>query len=281
MGELEGPSLLRLQFSPDPVRHVVLLSATLSSRDRFFEELRTKANSQGSSALLFVHGYNVTFADAARRTAQMAYDLGFGGAPIFYSWPSVGETAAYTVDEQNIEWSEANFTMFLRDFLNRSQAQRIYLIGHSMGNRALARAVAAVLAERPDLSKRLRAIILAAPDIDAQVFKRDIAPALVATHVPITMYASADDRALTASKFLAGGYARAGDINDGVVIVTGIETVDATSSDTGLVGHSYFAEQRSMLADIFDTIRNGLAADQRFGLLPVDTSLGRYWKVKR
>ena len=35
---------------------------------------------------MFVHGFNVSFADAARRTAQIAYDLAFGG-PGALSWP--------------------------------------------------------------------------------------------------------------------------------------------------------------------------------------------------
>ncbi|WP_429550866.1 alpha/beta hydrolase [Paraburkholderia sp. MM5477-R1] len=40
---------------------------------------------------LFIRGFKVGFVDAARRTAQMAYDLGFDGAPVFFSWPSQGQ----------------------------------------------------------------------------------------------------------------------------------------------------------------------------------------------
>ena len=39
--------------------------------------------------------HGVTFKDAARRTAQMAYDLGFPGAPVFYSWPSAGTSTGF------------------------------------------------------------------------------------------------------------------------------------------------------------------------------------------
>jgi len=46
--------------------------------------------------LLFVHGYNVSFEDAARRTGQLAYDLGFEGPTVFFSWPSRGSVTAYT-----------------------------------------------------------------------------------------------------------------------------------------------------------------------------------------
>ena len=34
-----------------------------------------------------------------RRTAQIAYDLKFEGAPIVYSWPSQEGLLSYTVDE--------------------------------------------------------------------------------------------------------------------------------------------------------------------------------------
>jgi hypothetical protein len=33
-------------------------------------------------ALVFIHGYHVTFDEAARKTAQLNWDLGFRGIPI-------------------------------------------------------------------------------------------------------------------------------------------------------------------------------------------------------
>ena len=45
------------------------------SRAQFVEGL----NEDNNSILLFVHGYNVTFADAAFKAAQIAYDANFGG----------------------------------------------------------------------------------------------------------------------------------------------------------------------------------------------------------
>jgi esterase/lipase superfamily enzyme len=280
MGELESPSIWRLEFRKDPAKHVVLLKAVIASKDQFFSDLVARVRqSSASSAFVFVHGYNVTFEDAARRTAQIAYDLGFDGAPTFYSWPSRGSTAAYTVDEQNIEWAQANLKGFLDDFFARSDAQSVYLIAHSMGNRALTRAVASLMSNKPALQGRLRELILTAPDIDADVFKRDIAPALAATGRPVTLYASSKDLALIASKKVHG-YARAGDSGQGLVVVPGIETVDATWVDTSLVGHFYFAEARSVLSDLFYLIREGKRADQRFGLRPVEVPAGRYWEFK-
>jgi esterase/lipase superfamily enzyme len=280
MGELESPSIWRLELREDPAKHVVLLNTTISAKEKFFADMAARVRqSPRSNAFLFVHGYNVAFEDAARRTAQITYDLGFEGAPVFYSWPSQGTTSAYTVDEQNIEWAQANLRSFLEDFFARSGAQNVYLIAHSMGNRALTRAVSSLLTDKPALRNRLREVILTAPDIDADVFKRDIAPALAATGRPVTLYASSEDLALVASKKVHG-YPRAGDSGQGLVVVPGIETIDATHVDTSLLGHSYFAEARSVLSDMFYLIRNGQRADQRFGLRPVDAQVGRYWEFK-
>jgi esterase/lipase superfamily enzyme len=281
MGELESPSIWRLEFHKDPTKHVVILSTAISTKDNFFADVASRVHkSEKKSALLFVHGYNVTFEDAARRTAQMAYDLAFEGAPVFYSWPSQGTTPAYMVDEQNIEWAQADLKGFLEDFFTRSDAESIYLIAHSMGNRALTRAVASLLTERPALRNRLKEVILAAPDIDADVFKRDIAPALVATGRPVTLYASSGDLALVTSKKVHG-YPRAGDSGNGLVVVAGIETIDATGVDTSLLGHSYFAETRSLLSDMFNLIRDDKRPDRRSGLRRIDMQTGRYWEFIR
>ncbi len=281
IGELEAPSIFRLEFREDPAKHVVVLKTVTAERDDFFTELsgRIKQSTEGS-AFLFVHGYNVTFVDAARRTAQMAHDLNFDGAPVFYSWPSQGKTAAYTVDEQNVEWAQTNLQTFLEDFFKQSDAKNIYLIAHSMGNRALTRAAIAFLTKNPDARMRLKEIILAAPDIDAEVFKRDIAPALASSGSPVTLYASSTDVALIASKKFHG-YARAGDSGKALLFASGIETVDATGMDTGFLGHSYFADTRSVLGDIFELIKNGKKANDRFGLEAIDAPNGRYWKFKQ
>ena len=277
MGELESPSLLRLEFRADPEHHVVLASVEISDSAACLSQLKD-AIQQGSekSALLFVHGYRVTFEDAARRTGQLAYDLGYKGVPVFYSWPSQGKLAGYIVDEANVEWTLPHLTAFLTEFLERSSAEHVYLLAHSMGNRAMARAVAAVAESRPDLAGKLREVILTAPDIDADVFRQQIAPALAKAAHPVTLYASSDDAALQVSKHVHG-YPRAGESGPGLVVTQGVETIDATGVDTGFIRHSYFAERRSALSDMYYLIHQNTRAGERFGLQPVDGGAGRYW----
>ncbi len=277
VGAIEKPSIWRLEFNEDPRDHMVITRLSVSDRDGFFADIRgLLARSDSRSSFVFVHGYNVSFEDAARRTAQITYDLDFLGAPVFYSWPSQASLQGYTIDENNVQWSEANLKAFLRDYATSSGAQDITLIAHSMGNRALTGAVRALFAEHPDMRGRFKEIILTAPDIDAEIFKRDIAPALAAGCERITLYVSDGDKALLASKQVHG-YPRAGDSAEGIVLAPGIETVDASGLDTSFLEHSYFAETGSVLKDIRKLVLDGLRAAQR-GLDERRTGTDRYWK---
>lgn len=281
MGELESPSVWKLEFRENPKKHVVMLSVEALEKESYFNALSKKINSsETKSAFVFVHGYNVSFENAARRTAQMSYDLGFDGAPVFYSWPSNGSTAKYTVDEANIQWSQTNIEHFLKDFAEKSDAENIYLIAHSMGNRALTRAYVSVTQKNPSLKSRFKEIILAAPDIDADVFKRDIAPAMVLAGAPITLYASSKDMALIASRVVHGS-PRAGDTGDNLVIVAGMETIDSTNVETGLLGHSYYADEESLISDMFYIFKNALRANDRAGLNKRNNQYGDYWEFKK
>ncbi|NNK83559.1 MAG: alpha/beta hydrolase [Flavobacteriaceae bacterium] len=281
IGHIESPSIWKFEFSEDPEKHIVLHSAKLFDKSTFFKTLSTNIKkSNKKSSFLFVHGYNVSFGDAAKRTAQISYDLLFDGEAVFYSWPSQANTAAYTRDEANIKWAEANIKNFLEDYINKSEAEEIYLVAHSMGNRGLTRAIISLFKERPELKERIKEIILAAPDIDADVFKRDIAPKMVElVQKPITLYVSADDVALKASKALHG-YSRAGDSGDGIVLIDGIETIDATGVDTSFLSHSYFADTTSIITDIFDLIKTGKRAKSRKQLKLIELRNSIYWKVK-
>ena len=279
-GELEAPSIFRLEFREDPTKHVVLLETTPQSKAAFLTALKARvAASKGRNLFLFVHGYNVSFADAARRTAQLSYDLSFDGAPMFFSWPSQAKLSGYTVDEANIEWSTRHIKQFIADMADQSGSPNIYLIGHSMGTRGLTRALKELIAERPDLKGRFREVILAAPDIDADVFRSDLAPALSKAGRRVTLYASSKDMALRASKKVHG-YPRAGDAESGVLIVKGIDTIDASRVDDSILAHSYFVESVSVIKDIASMFRMRLAAAQRSSLRAIKTRFGQYWRIE-
>jgi esterase/lipase superfamily enzyme/nucleoid DNA-binding protein len=280
VGKLESPSLLRFELRPDPRKHVVLLDVETSDREGFFARLRDRVRaSAGREVLVFVHGFNVSFADAARRTAQLAYDLQLDGAAGFYSWPSRGvpDLLGYTHDENSVQWTVPHLVAFLEELARDSGAERIHLIAHSMGNRALAAALQEIawkLAAHP-APPSFAEVILTAPDIDAEVF-RGLARAMRPTARRMTLYASGRDRALKVSHGIHG-YGRAGDVEPEIVVVDGLDSIDASAVDTGLLGHSYFADQRSVISDIFYLVRDGLPPEKRHGLSPRQCKAGRFW----
>ncbi len=281
LGEVERPSIWKLEFSEDPSKHITLRELAVMDPEAYYADIKARVQSAaGKNAFVFIHGFNVTFEDAALRTAQMAFDLEFAGAPVFYSWPSKGSAFAYTVDEATAEWAYPDLKTFLADFADKSSAESIYLIAHSMGNRVLTRALVSLMAERPELKSRFREIILAAPDIDADVFKKDLAPKMVNANLSLTLYASSHDKALVASQKVHG-YPRAGESGDRLVLLSGMETIDATKvdSDDWLLGHSYYGS-RSILSDMFYLIQNGQRAKQRFSLKPITTPNGEYYELQ-
>jgi esterase/lipase superfamily enzyme len=280
IGVLESPTLWKAELKPNPERHIVLLRTQVEPSDKFYEKVeRDIAISPESNALIFIHGFNVTFADAARRTAQMAADLQFTGVSAFFSWPSMGSIPSYTVDERNIEWAEPDIKAFLRDFINKSGAKNVYIVAHSMGSRAVTRGLISLVEGQPDIKAKIRGIILAAPDIDAEVFKRDIAPRLLTSSENLTLYASSVDDALWASKKVHG-YPRAGDSGADIVVINGMDTIDASAVDTSFIGHSYYGEERTLLSDMHYLIEGGIPPAKRSGLKSVGNPPNLYWLFK-
>jgi esterase/lipase superfamily enzyme len=282
MGRHEEPSLLKFETGQDASKHIKLLDVSRITRDDFSARLgRAVDASPGHKLMIFVHGYNVEFIDATRTVAQFAADLKFNGPVVLFSWPSQGSLTGYTVDETNAEWAQLHFQDLLATLLETVPVQHIYLVGHSMGSRIIARAMTTLANERIESDMLLfREIIMIAPDIDAGVFRMDMAPRLARTGINMTLYASSSDRALLASKAFHG-YPRAGESGDGLVVIEGLETIDASEASGGILGHSYFAEDRRMMEDISALLQTGQRADERFGLEAVDSSQGRHWTFRK
>ncbi|HVN41828.1 MAG TPA: alpha/beta hydrolase [Steroidobacteraceae bacterium] len=283
-GKLESPSVLKLEFSADPDKHVTLQSLTTLTPDRWRAEIAKRAVALGNPGiLLFVHGYNTSFADAALRTAQVSFDLKFPGATVLFSWPSRSSLVEYTVDEQAAEWSVPDLQVVLASLATVAPGAPIYVIAHSMGNRVFTRAFKSLLEQDPSRSAPFRQLVLAAPDVDADVFRREIGPAILGKGPRVTLYASSNDKALAASRGVHGGYHRLGESGRDLVVLRGLDTVDASTVSTELLGHSYYQDSGTVMSDLVYLIRRSLTPEQRekFALQRVsDAALGLYWRFK-
>lgn len=285
-GVVERPSLLRFEFREDQSEHIVLTSAVELTADEFRSRLvETVDASPSRDLLVFIHGYNVGFEAAVQRTAQISVDLPFEGVPVCYSWPSQGSLVGYPVDENNVAWTATHLKRFLRDLVQQSGADSINVVAHSMGNRALTTALQQMRYEAspespasPDQPPLFDRVVLAAPDVDADLFCRDLAPALVDLAEHVTLYASSDDQALIASKAIHG-YPRAGESGDSIVVVPGVETIDVSGIDLSLLGHSYYGDSESLLRDLYKVLYSGMPASQRTALIARPYGELRYWEL--
>lgn len=261
MGIVERPRWYKLEFSEDPRKHVVILKLEEMAPATYFQELGEAAEDRPlQEALLFIHGFSVTFDEAVRRTAQMSFDLDFGGVALTYSWPADGALTAYVADHGNALWSFPHLSDFLVDLQEKTDLDRIHVIAHSMGTEVLGRALAK--ARDDGFRLELNNVILAAPDIDADVFREQILPKIRGTAQKLTMYASSGDTALKVSQELNGND-RLGLSGDLIKVLEGMDTVDATDIDTSMLGHAYYGSHRVVVEDLLNLIIKGLEPPDR------------------
>jgi esterase/lipase superfamily enzyme len=286
-GTLPRPAWWRLEFRENPARHVMVTAVRPLARETFLADIRsTFQQASQKHALLFIHGYNVTFADALMRTGQIAFDLRsdelieFPGVPLLYSWPSLGQTLGYLRDETLIRWTQPHFEQFLRIALSETGADVVHVIAHSMGTRALIECLSTLdLSGLPAGSAVLDQVVFAAPDFDADTLA-DLAAQLSSRAKRCTLYASSGDLALRTSRELRGGLRRAGESGEDLLVVNGIDTIDASNVDTSLLGHGYFGE-RTILGDIFYLLKDRKSPDERFGLIRRTRANVKYWEMAK
>jgi esterase/lipase superfamily enzyme len=287
IGSLNDPPFYKRNWRLNPSRFVVVLNVQPRGTQEFCTEVKARVqSSQKKEALVFVHGYRVTFEEAARRTAQLAADLGIA-ASLFFSWPSRGKLFSYGADATIAERAVPRVVEFLDLLSEQSGAEVIHLIAHSMGTLALTKALGEYLQRAKARSrKKFREIILAAADIDAVTFKDQIVPKIAGKERRMTLYASRRDYALLCSKWLRVDLPRAGFIEKGKpLVIAGVETVDVSAVNSeqmwGLLqGHSYVGERPAVLQDIDALLKTGLSAGERFGNVQSMLDGMPYWIMR-
>lgn len=233
-------------------RYVMLDKVTPLDKKNFVGSLREHIGASPSKdVFIFVHGFNNTFEDAARRSAQLAYDLDFNGTPMMYSWPSQGSTTAYTFDEAAVAVSSRRLAKFMETVVAESGARRIHLIAHSMGNRALIEGLETYLETRAPAERKkiFGQVVLTAPDVDRDYFLETVA-SLEAAADRVTLYASNNDLALKTSETIHGA-PRAGLAGAGIISLPWLDTIDMSGIEADMLGHTYFAADAGAIYDLF------------------------------
>jgi esterase/lipase superfamily enzyme len=292
--EIERPWVYHIPFTKiviwqeeeDPKKHFTIKEIRELGSLEFLELVRKRlaeSVAYKDHALVFVHGFNTSFEFAVFRTAQMAYDLKFDGAPFVYSWPSKGALGVqdYSYDRESAGAAEPYFREFLDLVVRETGAKSVSVIAHSMGNQLLLPVLRDMRRSAPE-GVKISQVILAAPDVDRDSFEF-LAREIQGISGGVTLFAAANDRALAASRQFWGGVPRAGDVPpEGPIIVPGVDTIDVTAINTEMfsLNHSGYAEKTELLNDIRLLIQTGeRPPERRIPILErVTTSAGAFWR---
>lgn len=209
-GELELPGT---GGQTVPAEHFAIAAVEPLALPATLERVRREIQARPASerdVLVFVHGYNTSFADAAYRFAQIVNDAGFKGVAVLFTWPSRGQFLQYPYDRESAIYSRDFLELNLRAIARDIGTTRIDILAHSVGTFLTLEALRqASIRGDGSFGGKLRDVMLAAPDVDLDVFRTQMRQ----IRRPVTVFVSADDRALAFSRRFAGDKTRLGAIS--------------------------------------------------------------------
>ena len=217
--------------------------------------------------LLFVHGFDTSFDDARFRLAQIVTDGRFGGVAVLYTWASKGSVFAYGSDRETAMASRDGLERLMLALAHEPDVGRVHILAHSMGAWLAMEALREnAIAGHPDLDGHLGEVMLAAPDIDASVFRQQMARLGSGAHVSILV--ATNDRALGLSSLLANDRQRVGALDPtnaddkASIEQLGVTVRDLSKEDSGFIGHSTYANAPGVIAAIGAQLGAARADDQ-------------------
>lgn len=224
----------------DPEKHFVVRSQKTLAHADLARMVR------GRMVGLYIHGFNTRYQEALFRAAQLSADAQIDGLPVLFTWPSAGSVGAYLADRDAADFSRAALADLLITLTRgRSASHPVPVLAHSMGARMTMETLVQLrLAGREDVLSRID-LILAAPDIDLDLFVAQMKTLGQMRHAP-TVLVSSDDPALKISSRLASRRTRLGlvDVLDPEIqtlaVETGIRIVDITRLDSNDTAHSRY-----------------------------------------
>jgi esterase/lipase superfamily enzyme len=262
----------------NPLQHFSVIDHEIvNSPDAFRRLINRLYPAVNNHSLLFVHGLDHTFSEAAERFGQLVVDLEHRGLPLFFSWPSDAHRiqlfgvdyyarSGYLDTRQIAEKSQKYAALAIDELVK--QGQPLDIVAHSMGadiaiNAILLREVNVSDADETTTKLRLSeavplSLVLAAPDISTSEFTHDMQPVLTGTRsVAILAIYCANDRALILSQRYNNSDPRLGYCAADRSPVDSTEMVTVRGNISGISHHSYYLNSPKVLDDmrrVFDAI---------------------------
>jgi esterase/lipase superfamily enzyme len=310
--EFEGANLFKQDVGAIAAKgRITVAPEKLSKHDADHSQLGSKtvftdvqAVMRGVGDLLvFLHGYNHTFREAAARAVQLQQWLASGGhelALMMFAWPSAGAGVAprtYSDDRQRAKCSGLAFgrallkaTDFIRGTARKERCGgRIHLLAHSMGNWAVTGAIQAMRTYVGDnIPPLFDEVLLVAADEDNDTLasSKKMAPILRGSR-RVTVYYNQQDLALKASDVAMGNPDRLGrsgpvasadlsskitSVNVSPTIVWDAKGRDAWTKDE--TGHQYYRNNTVVRRDMLQVLAGTLDEDIEGRARRVD-----YWRL--
>ncbi|MDO3720767.1 alpha/beta hydrolase [Marinobacter sp. chi1] len=253
--------------------------------DQFAQAINDQlANSDSKDIYLYTHGYLVTFVNPLLVSAELWHFLGYRGAFIAYAWPSTPHRLAYIKDSDTAVGYARNLRLLLEVLAEKTNAEEIHIIGYSNGTRLVVQALEQLALinqhrteEEIQETLRIGNVILLGSDIDRAAFGNSLADGLLKVCRHLSVYVSAEDKALGISRFLTNKR-RLGELwtGDGNEIhpqarqalenlrgqMSFINVTEAEGATDGN-GHHYFRQSPWASSDILMTLYYGLEPEQR------------------
>jgi esterase/lipase superfamily enzyme len=228
----------------DPAKDFAASRITFYRDGNVFEKaIGADIAERGDRVLVFVHGFNNGFDDGVYRLTQIAHDTNYPGTPVLFSWASAGTVTGYVYDKESANAARDDLEATLK-MLARTRARSIDIIAHSMGTWVTMEALRQLAIEHNrDLDGKLGNVVLASPDIDVDVFKKQMMR-YGKPDKPFAVLLSGDDRALKLSSIISGSKPRVGDYGDAADLASyGVVVADLTQTKgNDRLNHAKFAD---------------------------------------
>jgi esterase/lipase superfamily enzyme len=280
------------QVHPEDVR------ASRETSELFRREiLRRLALAPKDEILVFVHGFNNDFDDAAFTLAELWHYMGRQHVPVLYSWPAGrGGASGYIYDRESGEFTVYHLKNLIREMSSIPEIRTFHLIAHSRGTDVMSSAVRELaLASRSDRGEvpgdiRNSRIILAAPDLDMDVVsQRLIAEQLWRETENITIYTNQSDKAIgLAERFFKSvkriGRLGAEDISqEGLSSIKqfeGVSFIELMEAEQPSSSHSYFHSDPAASSDLILMVRYGMEPGVENGR-PLRPVTAGFWQIEQ
>lgn len=270
----EGEVAWPRRLPPDPAKEFATLKAEEIDRPAAEKWLSTSVRkSPDRSVLVFIHGFNNHFEDAVFRFAQIVHDSGAHSAPVLATWPSRGSLLAYGYDRESTNYTRNAVERLFQYLARNPEVKEVSILAHSMGNWLALESLRQMAIRNGELPAKFKNVMLAAPDVDVDVFRSQIAD--MGTQRPrFTLFVSRDDRALAVSRRVWGNVSRLGAIDPEQspfkeeLAANDIAVIDMTKVKSGdKLHHTKFAESPEIVQLIGTRLSTGQAlTDSRLGL---------------